>query len=410
MASRSGLLQTAVVGALVVSLSACAGGHHSSFTSTTLTVPSSEIPTQQPIHPVTWLCEPGMSNDACTASPSYTALEANGNTHSFASNVTPQPTIDCFYVYPTVTDGPMTNATMTIGPGQLKAATSQASRFSNDCKVYAPVYRQLTASAINGQIDVTPADIDEAYGDVLNAWRYYLAHFNHGRGVAFIGQGQGASMLVTLLRNQIEPSPILRSHMVSAILLSGNVTVLPGQTTGGTFRSLPLCTNVDLPGCVIAFSAFDATPPVDAVASRVPSPFDPLSQVTSSAPEVTACVNPIAPSAVPDSQFLQPFFLTADLPGLPLPLIGSTSGTAATTPWVTFPDLYRAQCDESNGARWLQVTASNAGTRPVIAPSPTLGAAWGLTPYELSLSLGNLVSDLKAQAFTYVTGRLSPAA
>src|SRR5207248_5510194 len=53
---------------------------------------------------------------------------------------------DCFYVYPTISTvyptistQPTINATLRIDPEEREAATVQVARFSQDCRVYAPI-------------------------------------------------------------------------------------------------------------------------------------------------------------------------------------------------------------------------------------------------------------------------------
>jgi hypothetical protein len=58
------------------------------------------------------------------------------------------PPIDCFYVYPTVSAQPGILANLHVDPTEIAVARAQASRFSQVCKVYAPVYPQLTLHAI----------------------------------------------------------------------------------------------------------------------------------------------------------------------------------------------------------------------------------------------------------------------
>ena len=55
-----------------------------------------------------------------------------------------RPKIDCFYVYPTVSQQPTVNADKTIDPAQTAIAQYQAARFSKRCRVFAPMYRQVT--------------------------------------------------------------------------------------------------------------------------------------------------------------------------------------------------------------------------------------------------------------------------
>ena len=72
------------------------------------------------------------------------------------------------------------------------------------------------------------------------------------------------------------------------------------------------------------------------------------------------------------------------------------------TPWVTYPGLYSAACEQGGGATWLQVTslAGTSHTRPVVNDNSLGGAtgpAWGYHGYEYGLTLGNLLQDIAAE-------------
>ena len=58
--------------------------------------------------------------------------------------------IDCFYVYPTVSDQPTAFATRAIDPEIRSIALYQAARYSQHCRVFAPVYRQATVAGLGG--------------------------------------------------------------------------------------------------------------------------------------------------------------------------------------------------------------------------------------------------------------------
>jgi Protein of unknown function (DUF3089) len=424
-------------------------------------VDTTTTPTTAPPPPITWLCRPGMANDPCASDLTATVVTGRGTTRIQHARTPRHPAIDCFYVYPTVSTQTTANANLTIDPEETAVAVAQAARFSQVCNVYAPVYRQLTVAAIAGKAAVTGADIDIAYGDVLSAWKYYLAHYNDGRGVAFIGHSQGATMLIKLLQTQVDANPFVRTRLVSAILLGGNVTVPIGQTVGGTFAHIPACTNVTVPGCVIAYSSFDQVPPANSLFGRVSSPLNALSGQTVKPGEQVVCVNPVAgtgsilgpppatapsttapsttstttatttttapskgkhraksraPStttpgtgtattgtaSLPAAGFLSPYFPTTSFTGATIPAPKAPAGgLKLTTPWVTFPGLYEAQCKSQGGATWLQVDsiARPADTRPVA--KETLGPTWGLHLVDVNIALGNLVDDLQRQADNY---------
>src|SRR5438067_2829708 len=92
-----------------------------------------------------WLCRPGQSPDPCTPGLSTTVysptLKPLRVEHPKAVR---RPAIDCFYVYPTVSDQRTTLANLHIDPVQRAIALYQAARYSQYCKVYAPMYRQVT--------------------------------------------------------------------------------------------------------------------------------------------------------------------------------------------------------------------------------------------------------------------------
>src|SRR5436190_1386293 len=80
--------------------------------------------------------------------------------------------VDCFYVYPTVSNQPTQNASQTPDPEVRSIAVFQAQRFSTRCRVYVPLYREATAAAvaIASQTHDTTA-YENAFTDVLEAWR-----------------------------------------------------------------------------------------------------------------------------------------------------------------------------------------------------------------------------------------------
>lgn len=95
-----------------------------------------------------------------------------------------------------------------------------------------------------------------AYESLLAGWRDYLANYNNGRPIIFIGHSQGAAVLIRLLSLEIDPSAASRNAMVSAILLGGNVTVATGNDLGGSFQNIPACRSTSQTACVIAYSSF----------------------------------------------------------------------------------------------------------------------------------------------------------
>ncbi len=179
-----------------------------------------------------WLCSAAMAQDPCDRPGDTVALRTDGTAKRVPSRRTHR-SVDCFYVYPTVSEQRRTNATP-AEPEVRSIATYQASRFASQCRIFAPLYRQVTLQGIFG--GGLAGDARElAYGDVRTAWRTYLRRFNHGRGVVLIGHSQGTGMLRKLVSDEIDDRPAVRRRLVSALLLGGNVLVKRGSDRGGDF-------------------------------------------------------------------------------------------------------------------------------------------------------------------------------
>jgi hypothetical protein len=347
-----------------------------------------------------WLCRPGLPSDPCRSNLTATLVRADGSTRIESVAPARNPAVDCFYVYPTVSLQQRTNADLTIGPEQRTVALLQASRFSQACRVFAPVYRQLTLSAILRPGGITATAALTAYRSLLAGFRDYLAHDNRGRGIVFIGHSQGASMLITLLRQEVDPNPALRRRLVSAVLLGGNVLVAAGGDVGGDFQHIPACRSIRQIGCVVAYSSFDRTPPTDSYFGRAGTGLNPF--VPRGATKLSVlCVNPAAPGG--GAGRLDPYFPVSSL-GL-MGLRGA-SGTPKT-PWVAYPGEYRARCMSSGSASWLQIDpVSSSDPRPRVTESS--GPRWGLHVDDVNLALGNLVYLVREQASAYTHSRLPP--
>jgi hypothetical protein len=370
-------LVTVVLGTLAVGgLAGAAAAPATAATRTTATTASKTV----------WLCRPGQADDPCTSDLSSTTVTAGGSSGTVATSPAAASKFDCFYVYPTVSGQTTANANLEVQPVETVTAEEQASRFSQVCRVWAPMYRQRTvASLFKNQ----PGANQVAYQSLLSGWRDYLAHDNDGRRIIFIGHSQGAAMLIRLLQNEIDPNPRVRKLMVSAILLGGNVTVPIGKTVGGSFRHIPVCTAATETGCVIAYSSFGAPPPADTLFGRPGTGVSGLSDQAASVGLQVACVNPVTFSAAPGA--LLPYFFSANDP---------VPGVKVSTPWVSFPGLYTARCETIGGATTLQVapTGVPGDHRPLVAA--TLGPEWGYHLYDVNLALGNLVADVTTEEGT----------
>ncbi len=339
-----------------------------------------------------WLCNPTTKGpDPCAFSRASTAVSATGATTVTPSESSKGPSkYDCFYVYPTVSSEPGPNADLTIQPAETLVAELQASRFSQVCRVWAPMYRQRTVSSLTQGLGAAQKASRIAYASLLAAWKDYLAHDNHGRPIIFIGHSQGAAILINLLQSQIDKSPKLRAQMVSALIMGGNVQVPTGRDVGGSFAHIPTCGSPGQTGCVIAYSTFNATPPPDALFGRPGQGVSVQSGQTTSSGQQVVCVNPVNYSQAPGSAL--PYFLSST---------AAVKGVKVTTPWVSFPGLYTVTCEHSGTATWLNVASNASASDPRPTVSPTLGPTWGLHLDDVNLTLGDLVLDVAYQEAAY---------
>ena len=337
-----------------------------------------------------WLCRPGTAPDPCAAPLDATVVPARGpRTLLYPADADDSP-FDCFYVYPTVSGQPSDNADLRVQRAEVDVAAAQAAPFSQACRVWAPMYRQRTLRSLAKGLGSDPSADRVAEASLLAGWKDYLAHFNHGRPVVFIGHSQGAAMLIELLESQIDDRPALRARVVSAILAGGNVTVPAGKVLGATFRHLPLCTSGGQTGCVIAYSTFPGMPPRDGAVGRPGQGVSLQSGQRRRTGVQVACVNPAALGG--GSATLEPWLVRATASPPPPPV---------STPWVVYPDLYTATCHHDSGAGWLQVAPVGlpGDRRPTVVESA--GPAWGYHAQDINLATGDLVDDVQAQERAY---------
>jgi hypothetical protein len=336
-----------------------------------------------------WLCKPGLKDNACDMRMDVARYSPDGQ---LLGGDDPKPArrrVDCFYVYPTVSGQPRPVATRRIDPEIRSIVRYQAARYGRTCRIFAPVYRQVTLA---GMTSARPRQRERAYDDVRAAWAAYLKRYNHGRGVVLIGHSQGAFHLRRLVAREIEPRRGQRRRIVSALLLGGNVTVAAGRDTGGDFRRIRACRSATQIGCVVAFSTFNAAVPPDAEFGR-----------TSEPGREVLCTNPAALTGgegmvhpvFPHEPFAPGSAIAASLAavGFPVP--------ASSATWLSFPGSFTARCVNEGGANVLQVAPVPGAPALNPVPAPT----WGLHLTDANIALGNLEALVRTQVRAYVRAR-----
>lgn len=346
-----------------------------------------------------WLCRPGKADDACHVDLDATAVAADGTTEVLHHEPAAHPPVDCFYVYPTTSRDPGPNSDLVPAVSQeVVTVWNQVARLTSSCRVYAPVYRQVTLSALGrppAQRGRDPRDV--AYADVLDAFRHYVAHDSAGRGFVLVGHSQGGNLVARLVAEEIDDEPLLRDRLVAAYVLGASVQVPEGRVVGGSFSHVPLCRATDQTGCVVTYSSYRASRP----------PRDGALFGRSAGTTRAACVNPAAPQGGPAE--LHPYLPVEQPRGALLggpsgarPFAGRTGTAEVATPWVTYPGLVTGECMSDGDFTYLALTVAGDPRDPRTDDiGGDLSDAWGMHLVDANVAMGDIEAMVARQAGAY---------
>ena len=301
----------------------------------------------------------------------------------------PSPTFDCFYVYPTVSDQPTTLSNRQIDPEERSIALYQAARYSQDCRVFAPMYRQVTVPALESGDTKKPAQLRVPIGDVPSAFettctRQPRPPVRADRPLA------GVVVLEQLIAKEIDRNPSAVADGVGDP--AGRQRARQARPeSGARSGTSPACRTATGLGCVIAFSTFDQPAPANSLFGR-----------TTVAGEQVLCVNPVAcwGGAVVD-----PIFPSA--PFAPGTMIAGGIGLLGTHPAPIHRPSGQPACRlqrallECRGRKRAPDHRANRSQGPEPSPNPT----WGLHLVDANVELGDLVSVTDAQANNWLDMR-----
>jgi hypothetical protein len=369
----------------------------------------------QPLPPVTvahadysnpslWLCRPGLASDKCKINLDATIIKPDGSTSVEKYKPASAPAIDCFFVYPTVSLDPGWQSDFDADKMEIDDVKLQFARFGSQCRQFAPIYRQTTLTALRvasggpQPAGERPAAGVGGYTDVVDAWNWYMANENKGRGVVLVGHSQGAGLIARLIAGEIEGKPV-QKQLISGIVLGSAVMVPPGQDVGGTYKTIPLCKSEDQVGCMISYASFrDRLPP--AANSNFGRTRNGM---------VAACTNPAnlaAGKGTPDSYFLAKGFLNGS--GGTVQPDWASPQPNVTTPFVKVPGLVSTQCVSKGEFSYLEM---HVNADPTDKRTDELGGeimrptgpdlAWGLHLIDVDHSMGDLLRIVGKQAKAY---------
>ena len=345
-----------------------------------------------------WLCLPGRE-DTCDQDLATTVVEADGTMTLEQFDPPADAPVDCFYIYPTISLDQSANADWNEGPEEGRVIQQQLARFADVCRVYAPKYRQITMLGASGQLPRAEviAAFRTAYGDVTDAWKYYLENYNQGRGVILIGHSQGSRMMNQLIKTEIDGKPA-QDRIVAAYLNGTSVLVPEGKVVGGDFKSMPLCTSASETGCIVAYRSFrDTIGPVNDYAA------------TSRDGMTIACVNPAAPGG--GEAPLHSYLTTDALMGGPVPQ-WTTDDEKVETPFASVPGLLTGECVSNEKGQYLTIRIKADPNDPRtdditgdIYTEGKLNPDMGLHLIDINLVMGNLLDLARVQSAIWLETR-----
>ncbi len=353
--------------------------------------------------PSHWVCRPD-TDDLCDRDLDATVIQADGSTSVERFTADPDAPVDCFYVYPTISRDSTAYSDWDASDEEEGFVTvQQAARLGSQCRVFAPVYRQATLTALTSRLNrqAAEAEAGDPYADVLDAFRTYMAEDNHGRGLVLIGHSQGAAMLNRLIAEEIDPDDDVRARLVSAYLAGGSVAVPDGELVGGDFQHVPLCSQDDETGCVITWASFRSTspPPAGSFFGR-----------PRSGDGVAGCVNP---AGIGQGEVGLHAYFPSDRTASILASLGAGGSegswidgvdTLPDTPFVTVPGLVTGSCASTDGFHYLSVTVHPGPGPRVDDIGGDLTPEWGLHLVDVNLVMGDIVSRVRDQAEAYAAG------
>ena len=349
-----------------------------------------------------WLCHPELGdNDLCTNDLDSTIVNADGSLETVPHSVASDTAFDCFYVYPTASaDLGTGNSDLVPGAEEIFTVRNQAARYSEACRVFAPMYRQVTLLALFNS-DLSP-DRELAYGDVLVAFKHYMGNYNNGRPILLIGHSQGSGHLARLVAEVIEAEPVLHERLIAAHLLGTTIAVPIGEDVGGSFQITPVCRVADESGCVVTYASFrDTNPPGD----------DSLFARTGDEDTEAACSNPAALGG--GSALTTPYFpitlngglLTNVLEDSTGPFANPADADMVTTPFYITPGFLEAECVNTGDFNYLSVrTLADPEDPRADGFSGEFTSGWGLHIVDMTIAMGDLVTLSQNQAQAWSEG------
>ena len=191
-----------------------------------------------------WLALPGTASVA-TLTPRESGM----------SSLEDSAAVDVFYIHPTTcTRTDVVNCVLDdVNDLSLAVTFEQASTFNAVGRIYAPKYRQMALYMYQGGDSPTFQNaLNFAYGDVKDAFRYYMTYYNNGRPFIIASHSQGTDHARRLIMEEVHGKSI--QPLFVAAWTPGQPT--PYRWFASDLPNIPPCTAPDQIGCISVWQTF----------------------------------------------------------------------------------------------------------------------------------------------------------
>jgi hypothetical protein len=165
--------------------------------------------------------------------------------------------VDVFFIHPTTLTGKLImgqeNAEITDETINKKTDQSpirfQASVFTESCNVYAPRYRQAHLKMYDEKDSTKLYEtFGKAYGDIKDAFVYYLENNNQGKPFIIASHSQGTTHAKRLIKELIDGKKIQKQLVVAYLV---GMPVLKEE-----FPNIPVCKDSIQTNCFVSWRTF----------------------------------------------------------------------------------------------------------------------------------------------------------
>ena len=162
---------------------------------------------------------------------------------------------DVFFICPTVYSGTDDSFNMDMNDEKVKsdflgATNMEKGIYDEDCRFFAPYYRQAGLNVYEMPEDEREKYLDIAYEDIEDAFLYYIDNYNNGQPIILAGFSQGADMSIRLLKECFADEDI-NSLLVACYAIGWNIT----DEEINEYPNLKFAAGEDDTGVIISFNS-----------------------------------------------------------------------------------------------------------------------------------------------------------